>query len=87
MENNKHLASLTERETLRGKGAYQIEQLGCSPDKCSCHLLNSKHHSKEALWLLRDTRSGEVVDVDEDRNALVSIRNTLNTEIFLREYL
>ena len=87
MENNKHLASLTERETLRGKGAYQIEQLGCSPDKCSCHLLNSKLHSKEALWLLRDTRSGEVVDVDEDRKALVSIRNTLNTEIFLREYL
>ena len=71
-----------------GKGAYQIEQLGCSPDKCSCHLLNSKHHSKEAFWLLRDTRSGEVVDVDEDRNALVSIRNTLNAAVEAnQEYL
>ena len=65
-----------------GKGAYKIERLSCN-----CKLLNSKHHSKEALWLLRDTRSGEVVDVDEDRNVLVAIRNSLNTEIFCREYL
>ncbi len=82
MENN---GKDTTWPSIGGGGAYQIEQLGCSPDKCSCHLL--KHHRKDALWLLRDTRSGEVVDVDEDRKALVSIRNTLNTEIFLREYL
>jgi hypothetical protein len=81
MENNKHLASLTERETRQGRGAYQIERLACN-----CKLLDDKHH-RETLWLLRDTRSGNVVDVDEDRNALVTIRNSLNTEVFLREYL
>ena len=81
MENNKHLASLTERETRQGRGAYQIERLSCN-----CKLLDDKHH-RETLWLLRDTRSGNVVDVDEDRNALVTIRNSLNTEVFLREYL
>ena len=64
-----------------GKGAYKIERLSCN-----CKLLDDKHH-RETLWLLRDTRNGNVVDVDEDRNALVAIRNSLNTEIFCREYL
>ena len=64
-----------------GKGAYKIERLSCN-----CKLLDDKHH-RETLWLLRDTRNGNVVDVDEDRNVLVAIRNSLNTEIFCREYL
>ena len=63
-------------ENNDGRGVYQIERLSC----------NCKHH-RETLWLLRDTRSGNVVDVDENRNAIVLIRNNLNTEIFYREYL
>ena len=82
MENRVFRSNLNvEFETRRGKGAYTIERLSCN-----CKLLNSKHH-RETLWLLRDTRNGNVVDVDEDRNVLVAIRNSLNTEIFCREYL
>jgi hypothetical protein len=39
------------------------------------------------FWLLYDTRNGTLVDFDEEREALVAMRNRLNTNSLLNEVL